>query len=141
MYTIGEKKEEIQVKKFLDVTDCGSGSVDSFLEKGYEIIETTKDIYPDGETLTYHLGYAEETHYQELKEIIDLYEKYGLKEELFKKIGESIGENVSDYDSHGGHTANNELVKSLEKYERVVNRKNKKYYKKLTQDEIESKFF
>lgn len=129
------------MKKFLDIIDCGPGSVDSFLEKGYEIIETTKDIHPDGETLTYHLGYPMETHYQELKEIIDLYENHGLKEELFKKIGESIGENVSDYeDSPGGHKVNNELVKSLEKYERIVNRKNKKYSKKLTNEEIKAKY-
>jgi hypothetical protein len=116
--------------------------LDSYLQKGWEIFETTKTVFDNGEsTLHYHIGLQARTKINNLKHIIQLYEEHGLKEELFKMIAEINGDNIEDYDqSPDGHRVKNEMVSFLEQYEAAVNDKQTKFFKKLSSEEIAERY-
>lgn len=131
------------MKDYIQVEVVSSKEVDKFLKAGWELIETSKTIYDIGESeLNYHVGYTARRKIDDLISVIKEYEKYGLKEELFKKVAETNGHNINDYDEgRDGHFVRNETVQFLEKYEAAVNNKNTMFYKKLTSEEIADKYF
>lgn len=130
------------MKSYKHLEEVTISEIDKYLSIGYEIVETEKRVFEDGEErVYYHVGYPLETQFKELKDVISLYEQYGLKELLFSKIAESIGEVINDYDDRNGHVVSNEVTKNLSLYERAVNENPRvKYYKKYTSEEIELKF-
>ena len=130
------------MNRYIKVEVCSANEVDKFLEKGWEIIETTKTHHDIGETtLNYHLGYPLTSKINDLKNIIHLYEKYDLKDELLKKVADYHGDNLDDYDFGGpGHYVNNDLTRFIEMYESSVNDKETKVYKKLSSEEIAERY-
>lgn len=130
------------MKDFIRIEVVGANEVEQYLKKGWEIIETTKNVYEMGEsTLNYHIGLTARSKVNELKRIIQLYEENGLKEELFKKVAQNNGHNIEDYDqSPDGHRFRNDTISFLEHYEEVVNDKTTKFYKKLTSEEIAERY-
>jgi hypothetical protein len=131
------------MKDFIQIEIVHSNEIDKYLQKGWEIIETTKMVYDDGGSrLNYHIGFSARSKVNELKQILKIYEEYGFKEELFKKVAQSNGDNIDNYDeSPSGHPVGNETVSFLEQYEATVNDKQTKFYKKLTPEEIAERVF
>lgn len=102
-------------------TDCiREGNINSYLADGWEIIETTKVLveYPDTTALEYHIGLPARVLIDKLLGIIKDYEKYGFKEELFKKIAEENGKNLDDY-VRGG-IGKDAVAEYMTNYEKVV---------------------
>lgn len=64
------------------------GVVNVHLEKGWNIIDTSKELQHDGESTrtVYTLGLPLKEHARQLLEIIREYEKYDLKEVLFEQV-------------------------------------------------------
>jgi len=130
------------VKNYIIVDVVRDDKIDQYLKKGWEIIETTRTVYDNSESLlNYHIGYPIELKIRDLKIIIEAYEKYGFKEELYKKIAESNGHDLEEYDTfNGGNYVVNDTVNFMEEYEFSVNNNRIKYYKKLSQEELKNRY-
>lgn len=128
------------MEKYYKVEFVGVSEVDKYLRGGWVIINTTKDVYEDGnEVLRYHLGYPIEKQLEDAMSLIKSYEDNGLHEELFKKIAEANGLNVEDYDTFpGGVSETNILTIFMEKYDLVSLNRAHKYYRKKTQEELDT---
>jgi hypothetical protein len=90
---------EFKVKEYMSIKSTNSEKeVNGFISEGWELIDKEKSVdhYTNGENVKYILGFSYQKRVDELVEIIDAFEKYGLKEDLFKKIAE---ENDEDYGS------------------------------------------
>lgn len=125
------------MKEYLKVDVVGSGQVDKYLKDGWEIIETVKQSYSDGETrVEYHIGLPAKVMVKKLTAIIRDYEKQDLKEKLFEGVAESFGENASDYETGFGQTTNGKTARYIENYEKIVNDKIINVYKKYAEDEF-----
>jgi hypothetical protein len=129
------------MKDFIQVEIVDINELDGYLQKGWELFETTKTVFEDGETsLNYHIGFSAKSKVNELKRIIKFYEDHGFKEELFKRVALNNGHDIDDYDSRGGHPVKNDTISFLERYEAAVNNKQTKFYKKLTSEEIAERY-
>lgn len=130
------------MKEYSQVITVSSSEVEVYVDKGWEIFETSKQAYVEGDVTTvFHIGYPLRKNYEELLKIVKLYEKYGFKEELGQKIAELLDDNLENYDTgREGHYVNNEITSFLQNYDLNVNGSVQKYYKKLTQEEIEERY-
>lgn len=128
------------MKEYVRIDTVGEGEVESFLADGWEIIETTKDLF-DHETtrIRYHVGLSARTLLEKYKSIIDDYERFGFKDELFRKIAEENGEDITKYSS-SGKTTNDKTPMYMEKYYKVIHNQIKHFYEEYTQKEIEDNF-
>ena len=117
------------MKDYIRLEILASGdSVDQYLSKGWEIIDTTKSAFPEGDTFVkYHLGLPSKVLMDNLLSIIKEYERHGLKELLFESIAKQNDDNVNDYDTNGFHSTKNELTNFMQTYEDVVNNKKVTY--------------
>ncbi len=129
------------MKEYIRVDLCGSGQVDKYLQDGWEIIETAKQSYPDGETkVDYHIGLPAKVMVDKLLSVIKDYEAQGLKETLFEGIAEGFGENASDYETGMGHATPSKTARYMENYERIVNNQIVTVRKKYTQEELNAEY-
>lgn len=104
--------------------------LDSYLADGWEVIDITKtQLGSDDTSLTYHIGLTSRTLVQKLRGIIQDYERFGLKEELFKKVAESKGRNIDDYADNGGWWGVDEVSEYLNEYESLVHDRKTEYGK------------
>jgi hypothetical protein len=125
------------MKEYIRVDLCGSGQVDKYLQDGWEIIETAKQSYPDGETkVDYHIGLPAKVLVDKLTAIIRDYESLGLKGNLFEGVAKGFDENASDYETGGGHQTPSKTARYMENYERIVNNQIVTVFKKYTQEEL-----
>jgi hypothetical protein len=120
------------MKDFLKIVTVEDNKVDSYLKDGWELIDTTREAYGDGGFyLKYHLGLSTRSMMMKLNKIIEKYEEFGFKEQLFEKVAVSNGEIYDDYsDSPSGFRSTDATIDFMESYERNVHDKNIKYYKK-----------
>jgi len=120
------------MKDYLKAVTVQEGQVDRYLNDGWEIIDTTKEGYGDGGFyLKYHLGLSARSQMNKLKEIIEAYEKFGFKEQLFEKVAVSNGEKIEDYsDKTTGLRSKDATIDFMESYEKNVHDKDIRYYKK-----------
>ncbi|WP_150284171.1 hypothetical protein [Rummeliibacillus sp. TYF-LIM-RU47] len=127
------------MKEYSHVLTVSSEEVRSYVDRGWEIFETSKNAYPEGGVSTeFHIGYPLRKNYEELLKIIKLYEKHGFKEELGQKV---FDDSIDNYDTgREGHHVNNDMTSFLENYDMNVNGYVTKYYKKLSSEEIEEKY-
>lgn len=117
---------------YVRVEVVGSGDkVDKYLNEGWEIIETTKSAYPEGDTfLSYHIGLPAKVLLDNLLEIIHEYEKRGFKDKLFQAVAEENGEKIDDYETSGFFNVSTASTDFMEGYEKVVNNKRVSYFKR-----------
>ncbi|MCY9097634.1 hypothetical protein MOE49_00810 [Bacillus inaquosorum] len=128
------------MNEYIRVDMVNSGQVDKYLNDGWEIIETAKRSYPDGETtVEYHIGLPARVMVENLLSVIKDYESLGLKEKLFEGIAEGFGETASDYEIGMGHTTSSNTARYMEEYERIVNNKIVKVFRKYTQEELKER--
>lgn len=120
------KKEEgtISMSKYCRIQTMDANFVDSYLEKGWELIDTTKELSSFGETtITYHMGYPTNSYIADLKGIIGKYEELGLFEELKKRLCEKEGINIQGLREESFYLGNhpkNEAVNFLNHYVNVI---------------------
>ncbi|MEN8699606.1 hypothetical protein [Bacillus infantis] len=120
----------------LEIVDAKE--VDMYLNKGWQIIETSKSTYPEGDTLVkYHVGYPTSRFVDDLKSIIKEYENRGFKDKLFEEIATENSENINDYDTRGFYTVRTPLTKFMENYELIVNNKTVHFYKEPAKKDYE----
>jgi alanyl-tRNA synthetase len=125
------------MRDFVEVKIVYANQIDDYLKDGWEIIDTTTLVLGNGESkLEYHIGLPPKAKIDQLKQIIKLYEEYGFKEELFKKIAEKNGHDLNDYTEGSGFHVNNETTQFIENYEKIVNNKVIKLYKKFDLKEL-----
>ncbi|MED4370741.1 hypothetical protein ACGYLS_20880 [Bacillus subtilis] len=125
------------MNEYIRVDLVNPGKVDKYLSDGWEIIETAKHSYPDGETtVDYHIGLPARVMVENLLSIIKDYESLGLKEKLFEGIAEGFGETASDYGTGRGHATSSKTARYMEEYERIVNNKIVNVFRKHTQEEL-----
>lgn len=130
------------MKEYVQVITVSSNEVEMYVNRGWEVFDTSKKCNIEGDVTTvFHIGYTLRKNYEELLNIVKLYEKYGFKKELDRKISELTNDNIDNYDtSKEGHSIDNEITNYLEKYELNVNGTLENYYKKLTQEELKFKY-
>jgi hypothetical protein len=106
--------------------------VNRLLEEGWELIETSKVLFPDGgEGVEYHLGLPSETRIKQLMEVIRTYEKYGFKSDLIHDFAQSKKEDLLSYTTEPElYMPETHVTKFLTLYEEAVNGKTVKYYKR-----------
>lgn len=117
---------------FIKIVTVNNREVDRYLKDGWEIIDTTKEGYGDGGFfLKYHLGLSTRTMVMKLKEVIYSYEEHGFKEQLFKKVAESNGEDYSLYSNSisNGYISKDATISFMENYEKDIHDKKISYYK------------
>ncbi len=120
------KKEEgtISMAKYCRIQKMDANFVDSYLSKGWELIDTTKELSSFGETtITYHLGYPINSYIDDLKGIIKKYEELGLFEELKKRLCEKEGINIKGLREESfylGNPPKSEAVNFLNHYVNVI---------------------
>ena len=113
---------------YIRIDTVNAGRVNSFLEDGWEVIETTKTHYGDSTELNYHVGLPSKVLVNELIAIIKDFEKHGLKEKLFENVAKEFGEDIQEYSSSGYRTSDKTPL-YMERYEKIVNNANKTFYK------------
>lgn len=124
------------MKEYVRINVVGANEVDRFIQKGWEIVETSKEAYPEGDTFTkYHVGLPAKHLMNELLQIVKAYEKHDLKSKLYEAIANQSGEKVGDYEA-SSYSAGTELSNFMETYENVVNGRFVKYAKANDQDEF-----
>jgi hypothetical protein len=128
------------MNEYIRVDLVNSGQVDKYLSNGWEIIETAKQSYPDGETtVDYHIGLPARVMVEKLLSVIKDYESLGLKEKLFEGIAEGFEETASDYETGMGVATPSRTARYMENYERIVNNKIVTVYRKYTQEELKER--
>jgi hypothetical protein len=128
------------MKEYIRLELVGSGEVHKYLEDGWEIVETAKQSFPDGETrVDYHIGLPARVMVDKLMTVIRDYEEHGLKEKLFVGVAENFGENASEYEAGAGHSTPSKTARYMETYEKTVNDKNVNVRKKYTQEELQER--
>ncbi|PFO03738.1 hypothetical protein COJ85_13930 [Bacillus sp. AFS076308] len=122
---------------YIRVDVVGAGLVDRYLKDGWEIVETAKQSYPDGETkVDYHIGLPARVLVDKLTAIIKDYEAHGLNEQLFDGVAKGFDENASDYETGMGHATSSKTARYMENYEMIVNNKEVVVNRKYTQEEL-----
>ncbi|MFB2517506.1 hypothetical protein [Lysinibacillus sp. OTC-L20] len=120
------KNEEgtIFMSKYCRIQKMDANFVDSYLAKGWELIDTTKELSSFGETtITYHMGYPTNSYIADLKGIIGKYEELGLFEELKKRLCEKEGidiQGLREETFYLGNHPKNEAVNFLNHYVNVL---------------------
>lgn len=108
---------------YLRVKVAKANTVDKYLTDGWEIIEVTKEWTGDsaeGTTLKYHMGLSARKLVEKYEAIVKDYESNGLKEQLFKKIAESNGKDINNYELNSWYNGNDETAKYMTNYDRIV---------------------
>ncbi|WP_107950274.1 DUF3775 domain-containing protein [Lysinibacillus parviboronicapiens] len=127
------KKEEgtIFMSRYSRIQTMDANFVDSYLAKGWELIDTTKELSSFGETtITYHMGYPINSYIADLKGIIEKYEELGLFEELKKRLCEKEGikiQGLREESFYLGNHPKNETVNFLNHYVNVLKNKEGNY--------------
>lgn len=127
------KDEEgaVFMSKYSRIQKMDANFVDSYLAKGWELIDTTKELSSFGETtITYHMGYPTNSYIADLKGIIGKYEELGLFEELKKRLCEKEGidiQGLREETFYLGNHPKNEAVNFLNHYVNVLKNKEGNY--------------
>jgi len=120
------------MKDFIKIVTVQDHQLGSYLKDGWELIDSTKEGYGDGGFyLKYHLGLSTRSMMKKLNNIIEKYEEFGFKEQLFEKVAVSNGQRYDDYtDKSMGLRSKDATIEFMESYERNVHDNDIKYYKK-----------
>lgn len=127
------KDEEgaVFMSKYSRIQKMDANFVDSYLAKGWELIDTTKELSSYGETtITYHMGYPTNSYIADLKGIIQKYEQLGLFEELKKRLCEKEGldpQGLREESFYLGNPPKSEAVNFLNHYVNVINNEKGNY--------------
>ena len=132
------KKDNLKVEegavfmsKYSRIQKMDANFVDSYLAKGWELIDTTKELSSYGETtITYHMGYPTNSYIADLKGIIQKYEQLGLFEELKKRLCEKEGldpQGLREESFYLGNPPKSEAVNFLNHYVNVINNEKGNY--------------
>lgn len=116
------------MKEYIQYGKAWQRNINEYIEKGWEVIETTKDAEQHGSTdIVYHLGYPASKRIEELLGLLKKYEQFGLKDELFKQVAESNGDDIKDYVKGKGFYESDETAKFLSYYEKLVHKDEEGY--------------
>ncbi|SRR5690606_22129302 len=75
------------MREYIKIMEVSPKEVFQYLENGWEIIDRTKVYVPNEVSrLTFQVGYPAAKKVEDLRKIIDEYEKHGLKEKLFEMM-------------------------------------------------------
>lgn len=117
--------------KYCRVQKMDANFADSYLAKGWELIDTTKELLSFGETsITYHMGYPINSYIADLKGVIEKYEELGLFEELKKRLCEKEGldpQGLREESFYLGDSPENEAVNFLNHYVNVLSNEKGNY--------------
>lgn len=115
---------------YVNIECVNERGVQQYLDKGWEIIEVTKEIAGPNETiLKYHIGYSATKRIADLLGIIEEYENRGLKDQLFEMVAEENGEKADDFIAAGG-LSSSPTAKFFSKYDSLVKNRNVYYSEK-----------
>ncbi|MGE7950853.1 hypothetical protein [Lysinibacillus xylanilyticus] len=125
---VKKQKESIFMSQYYKIEVVGARFVNSYLEEGWVLIDTTRELSSYGEiSVSYHMGYPINSYISDLKRIIDKYEELDLFEELKKRLCEKEGldpQGLREGSFYLGESPKNEAVNFLNHYVNVL--KNKK---------------
>ncbi|MGE8034823.1 hypothetical protein [Lysinibacillus sp. NPDC093692] len=128
---VKNQKEANFMSQYYKIEVVSARFVNSYLEKGWVLIDTTRELSSFGEiTITYHMGYPTNSYIADLKGIIEKYEELGLFEELKKRLCEKEGINfqgLREESLYLGNHPKNETVNFLNHYVNVLKNKNGNY--------------
>lgn len=134
------------MERYIEVCSTNDAhEVNRLKEQGWELIGNHKSVdhYIHDESLVFTLGFPARKRIEELQSIIDAFEKYGLKEELFKAVAMENGEKLEEI---GRVTAkffskdDNDKPKTalfMEWYEKTLNNNKVEYDYKKEESNIE----
>ncbi len=105
-------KDYYQIREVSDVE-----ILNACIKDGWEII----DSYSTGGDLRYHVGLTKDTVIENLRKVISMYEEHGMKDMLLKKVGESLGDDINDYEETTFQPSLNPLAQMVKFYEQWVN--------------------
>ncbi|WP_107838977.1 hypothetical protein [Metasolibacillus meyeri] len=130
------------MKEYSRVTTVSARELDKYIDKGWEVLETSKHGGDFGDvTTTFHIGYPLRKNYEELLKIVQSYEQHGFKEELGRKVLNLVNDDFDNYETSGrGLSVSNEITAYLENHDLQVLGYSRAYYKKLTQEELQEKY-
>lgn len=125
------------MRQYVEIDSCYTRQINDKLADGWEVIDKTTSVHPDGEeTMTYHIGYPAEKRIEDLKGIIKKYESFGLKEVLFDKVAEENGNTVDMFKKGSGFGTNDPTAKFMTRYEKLVDNSENQYYEKRSSIEF-----
>lgn len=127
------------MKEYYKISTTDESQLNRLLEKGWEVIETSKSKGEYDEYITYHIGFPLTKAFENAMKILKSYEKYNLRIELLEKIAEDAGEDISNYSTLKGRRENNALVEMLELTDFIISGVDfPKYYKQKQQEDSEN---
>ncbi|MDM5229912.1 DUF3775 domain-containing protein [Lysinibacillus pakistanensis] len=128
---VNNQKEANYMSQYYKIEVVGARFVNSYLEKGWVLIDTTRELSSYGEiSVSYHMGYPINSYIADLKGIIDKYEELELFEELKKRLCEKEGldpQGLREESFYLGNHPKNETVNFLNNYVNVLKNKNGNY--------------
>ncbi|MFJ7839898.1 hypothetical protein ACIQXG_10485 [Lysinibacillus sphaericus] len=117
---VKNQKESNFMSQYYKIEVVDARIVNSYLEKGWVLIDTTRELSSYGEiSISYHMGYPINSYIADLKGIIDKYEELGLFEELKKRLCEKEGldpRGLREESFYFGDRPKNEVVNFLNHY-------------------------
>ncbi|OXS76398.1 hypothetical protein B1B04_05340 [Lysinibacillus sp. KCTC 33748] len=128
---VKNQKEANFMSQYYKIEVVSARFVNSYLEKGWVLIDTTRELSSYGEiSVSYHMGYPINSYIADLKGIIDKYEELELFEELKKRLCEKEGldpQGLREESFYLGNHPKNETVNFLNNYVNVLKNKNGNY--------------
>lgn len=129
--SVKNNEGDIYMSKYCRIKKMDAGFANSYLAKGWELIDTTKEFSNFGETsIKYHMGYPINSYIADLKEIIGKYEELGLFEELKKRLCEKEvldPQGLREEPFYVDNSSKNETVNFLNHYVNVLKGEEGKY--------------
>lgn len=118
------------MKDYVRIENVSSKSVDSYLQKGWEVIETLRysEEYGNHNRVEYHIGLPARVWANQLLGVIKQYEEKGFKEKLFEAIAEENGEDLANYSESGFMASQDATALYIGRYETVVKNKEVSIY-------------
>lgn len=128
---VKNQKEANFMSQYYKIEVVSARFVNSYLEKGWVLIDITRELSSYGEiSVSYHMGYPINSYIADLKGIIDKYEELELFEELKKRLCEKEGldpQGLREESFYLGNHPKNETVNFLNNYVNVLKNKNGNY--------------
>lgn len=118
---------------FVKIYTVSGREVQRYLDDGWELIDTTKELIGPSETqIIHHIGYPAKRKIDDLLKIINEYEKRGLKQKLFELVAEENGDNIEDISLNGGRVmeGKSKTAKFMSWHDSTVLGKQVTYYEK-----------
>lgn len=118
------------MRDYVRIENVSSKSVDSYLQKGWEVIETLRysEEYGNHNRVEYHIGLPARVWANDLLAVIKQYEEKGFKEKLFEAIAEENGDDLADYSESGFMASEDATALYIGRYETVVKNKDVSIY-------------